>query len=139
MVELGRRFGSGPAALADIAKKEQLPLDYLEHVAADLRKAELVVSQRGAHGGYKLSRPPESITMLEIIQALEGSITPMECFVHEGPELKVLCSHELDGDKNCSTKILWLRVQEGVSTALHDTKLGELVDFAESHKSSAAA
>jgi DNA-binding IscR family transcriptional regulator len=52
----------------------------------------------------------------------------MECF-HETPEGKVLCSHEDDGDRACATKLLWTRVQGGVSKALAGTTLAELVEF----------
>jgi DNA-binding IscR family transcriptional regulator len=52
----------------------------------------------------------------------------MECF-HETPEGKVLCSHENDGDRACATKLLWTRVQGGVTKALAGTTLEELVEF----------
>ena len=66
--------------------------------------------------------------MAAVVQALEGQIAPMECF-HETPEGRVLCSHEGDGDRSCSTKLLWTRVQNGVTKALAGTTLAELVDF----------
>ncbi len=64
-----------------------------------------------------------------MVEALEGQIAPMECF-HETPEGKVLCSHESDGDHACATKLLWTRVQGGVTKALAGTTLAELVEFA---------
>jgi DNA-binding IscR family transcriptional regulator len=63
-----------------------------------------------------------------VVEALEGQIAPMECF-HETPEGKVLCSHEDDGDHACATKLLWTRVQGGVTKALAGTTLAELVEF----------
>jgi Rrf2 family cysteine metabolism transcriptional repressor len=128
MIELGRQAGSDPVALSAVAEAERLPLSYLEHLVAKLRKAGLVSSTRGAHGGYRLARPAEEITMNEVVEALEGQIAPMECF-HETPEGKVLCSHETDGDDACSTKLLWTRVQGGVIRALSGTTLAELVEF----------
>jgi Rrf2 family cysteine metabolism transcriptional repressor len=132
MVELGRQPGSEPVALSTVAEAERLPLSYMEHLVAKLRQAELVVSTRGAHGGYRLNRPPEQITMAEVVEALEGKIAPMECF-YEAPEGKVLCSHESDGDRACATKLLWTRVQGGVNRALAGTTLAELVEFAGKH------
>lgn len=128
MVELGRQPGSSPISLSAVAEAERLPLSYLEHLVARLRKAGLVSSTRGAHGGYSLARPAESITLDEVVEALEGQIAPMECF-HESPEGKVLCSHEGDGDRACATKLLWTRVQNGVTKALAGTTLAELVEF----------
>ena len=66
--------------------------------------------------------------MLEVVEALEGQIAPMECF-HESPEGKVLCSHEGNSDRACATKLLWTRVQGGVNRALQGTTLAELVEF----------
>ncbi|HTE64812.1 MAG TPA: Rrf2 family transcriptional regulator [Candidatus Binatia bacterium] len=135
MVELGRQDGGDPIALSAVADSERLPLSYLEHLVAKLRKAGLVESQRGAHGGYRLGRPAEQIEMLEVVQALEGAIAPMECF-HPDPEGKVSCSHETDGDQACATKLLWTRVQGGVTKALSGTTLADLVEFADQHSSS---
>src|SRR6476659_1633570 len=129
MVELGRVGpDSTPVSLSSVAEAERLPLSYLEHLVARLRKAGLVASTRGAHGGYRLARPAEEITMDAVVEALEGQIAPMECF-HENPEGKVLCSHEDDGDRACATKLLWTRVQGGVTKALAGTTLAELVEF----------
>ena len=134
MVELGRRGGSEPVSLSAIAERENLPLSYLEHLVAKLRKAGLVESQRGAHGGYRPARPAEEIDMLAVVQALEGAIAPMECF-HPAPEGKVSCSHETDGDQACATKLLWTRVHGGVSKALSGTTLADLVEFAGGERS----
>src|SRR5215211_1881252 len=134
MVELGRRApadperGDGPISLSSVAEAETLPLSYLEHLVAKLREAGLVTSTRGAHGGYRLSRPAEQITMLEVVQALEGPVAPMECF-HTDHEGKVLCAHEEDADRLCATKMLWTRVHGGVTRALAGTTLDELVEF----------
>jgi Rrf2 family cysteine metabolism transcriptional repressor len=128
MVALGRQPGSAPVSLSAVAESERLPLSYLEHLVARLRRAELVTSTRGAHGGYSLAKPAEDITLDTVVEALEGQIAPMECF-HETPEGKVLCSHESDGDHACATKLLWTRVQGGVTKALAGTTLAELVEF----------
>ena len=139
MVELGRRAGSddpattAPVSLTAVAEAESLPLSYLEHLVAKLREAGLVSSVRGAHGGYRLTRPAGEIAMLDVVQALEGPIAPMECF-HADAEGRVLCSHEFDGDRACATKLLWTRVHGGVTKALAGTTLAELVQFAEQHQ-----
>jgi Rrf2 family protein len=132
MVALARQAGGGPVSLKAIAEGEDLPLSYLEHVVARLRKAGLVVSSRGAHGGYAVARPAEDISMHEVVLALEGVIAPMECFVTLAPE-RVACSHADDQGTSCSTRLLWLRVQGGVTKALQGTTLAELVEFSERH------
>src|ERR1051325_8063116 len=75
----GRSESDGPVSLHAIAEAEGLPQAYLEHLAARLRKAELVASHRGARGGYTLARPAGDITMAEVVRALEGDIAPIEC------------------------------------------------------------
>ena len=67
--------------------------------------------------------------MLDVVEALEGPVAPMECF-HADREGRVLCSHEADGDNACATKLLWTRVHGGVSKALGGTTLAELIEFA---------
>ena len=128
MVALGRREGERAVSLAALADSETLPLSYLEHLVAKLRDAGLVTSQRGAHGGYRLAVPAGEIRMLEVVEALEGPIAPMDCFVPDG-EGRIFCSHESDGDIACSTKLLWTRVQGGITRALAGTTLAELVEF----------
>src|ERR1700744_4778214 len=132
MIELGRQPGSTPISLNSVAEAERLPLSYLEHLVAKLRKAGLVTSTRGAHGGYCLAKPAAEITMDAVVQALEGQIAPMECF-HETPEGGGPCPHEDTPAGGCATKLLWTRVQNGVTKALAGTTLAELVEFSTPH------
>ncbi len=93
-----------------------------------------MTSTRGAHGGYRLARPAEKIDMREVVEALEGPIAPMECF-HVEREGRVLCSHETDEGRTCATKLLWTRVQGGVTKALTGTTVADLVAFTEQSES----
>ncbi len=130
LIELGRNEQSSPVSLKALAEGEGLPLAYLERIVALLRKAGLVESTRGAHGGYRLAQRPEEIRMDAVIGALEGGVAPMSCFVDDtaGDHARVLCSHHEDGEL-CATKLLWTRVQGGVIRALQNTTLAELVAF----------
>src|SRR3954452_5427483 len=127
LIRLGRQEPGQPISLKAVAEAESLPLAYLERIAALLKRADLIEATRGAHGGYRLTRPAEEITMDGVVLALEGAIAPMDCFLDDG-EGRVLCSHHADGEA-CSTKLLWTRVQVGVIRALQRTTLSELVDF----------
>ena len=134
LVELGRQRDGRPRSLKAIAEAEGLPLAYLERIVALLKKAQLVESTRGAHGGYRLTRRPAEIHMDEVVVALEGAVAPMTCFIDESDPTqpgRVLCSHEADQGHGCATKLLWLRVQGGVMEKLQQTTLAELVAFAE--------
>ena len=126
MVELARHNGDGPVSLTDIASTEELPLAYLEHLVARLRKAGLVESRRGARGGYLLARPARDVSMAEVVEALEGSIAPIEC-ISQAADGGLVCSRETDADHVCPTKLLWTRVQGAIVGTLRDTRLSDLV------------
>lgn len=133
LVDLGKADSGEPVALKAIAEREGLPLAYLERIVALLRKAGIVESTRGARGGYLLSRDPGEIRMDEVIEALDGPIAPMSCFIDDSAaELqKVVCSHHaMDELGNpCGTKLLWTRVHGGVVRALQQTTLADLIAF----------
>lgn len=126
MVELARASGEEPIPLAEIAERGGLPLAYLEHLVARLRKAELVDSRRGSRGGYLLARSPTEITMAEIVEALEGSIAPIEC-ITESPDGSIVCSRETDPGHTCPTKLLWTRVRFSIVRTLQEMTLADLV------------
>ena len=113
-----------PIPLGAIADAEGLPLAYLEHLVQRLRRAELVESRRGAHGGYSLARPAAAISMAEIVAALEGEIAPIECITADA-DGALVCSRE--GESPCPTKLLWTRVQGSIVRTLNEMTLADLV------------
>jgi Rrf2 family protein len=134
MVALAQRAAASPAGeepvvpLAEIAEHDGLPLAYLEHLVARLRKAGLVDSRRGSRGGYMLARPPAEITMAEVVEALEGSIAPIEC-ISQNPDGSIVCSRESEGRAGshlCPTKLLWTRVRMAIVRTLVETTLADL-------------
>ena len=113
-----------PIPLGVIADAEGLPLAYLEHLVQRLRRAELVESRRGAHGGYSLARPPAEISMADVVEALEGEIAPIECITADA-EGALVCARE--GESPCPTKLLWTRVQGSIVRTLNEMTLDDLV------------
>jgi Rrf2 family protein len=132
MVALARRAamsedGLDPVVpLAEIAERDGLPLAYLEHLVARLRKAGLIDSRRGARGGYMLARPAKEITMAEVVEALEGSIAPIEC-ITLGSDGRVVCTREAEPNHVCPTKLLWTRVRGSIVSTLTQTTLADLL------------
>jgi Rrf2 family cysteine metabolism transcriptional repressor len=124
MAHLAKSDGDGPISLGSIADAEGLPLAYLEHLVQRLRKAELVESRRGAHGGYSLARPAADITRAEVVSALEGDIAPIECITADADGV-LTCARE--GAAPCPTKLLWTRVQGSIVRTLNDMTLDDLV------------
>ena len=128
MAHLAERGGAAPVALGAVADAEELPLAYLEHLVQRLRRAGLVASRRGARGGYSLARPAASITMAEVVEALEGAIAPVECITAgAGTDGEPACAREVATDRACPTKLLWTRVQGAIVGTLEDISLADLV------------
>ena len=133
MVELGRRAGDGapqaaePVALAAVAEAEMLPLSYLEHLVAKLRQAGLVTSVRGAHGGYRLARSPQEISLAQILQAVEGPFNFVECASDAqddgGPAIEAPAAN---GDGDCCG-LSPLCVSRGPLLILH-ARIAKLLD-----------
>jgi Rrf2 family protein len=121
MTELAKGYGRGPLALSEIARVEGLPLAYLEQLVGELRRAGLVEGTRGLHGGYRLTRPPSSITVGQVVRVLEGPVAPVECLAedyHPGD-----CFREPE----CLSRSIWQQVQEAVNRVLDGTTLEDLV------------
>jgi len=121
MVELARHHGEGPISLAQVAGAEQLPLPYLEQIVMPLRRAGLLNSLRGAHGGYMLARRPQDINVGDIIRALEGAIVTIPCVTEESG---VPCGRE----DICAVRAVWEDVRARVVAALGSMTLAGLLD-----------
>jgi Rrf2 family protein len=74
MAELARSGDGGPVPIAQIAERRAMPVQFLEQLFSTLRRGGLLNSQRGVKGGYTLARPPEEITVLEVVQVLDGKV-----------------------------------------------------------------
>ncbi|MBF4500125.1 Rrf2 family transcriptional regulator [Savagea sp. SN6] len=111
VVELGRHYGKGPIPLRQIAATYDLSEAYLEQLVPPLRNSGLVKSVRGAYGGYKLARDPETITAGDVIRLLEGPIQ-----VVEGIE-----------DGKVEQKKLWHEMSEAIRHVLDTTTIADLL------------
>src|SRR3954447_20992172 len=74
LTELVRLGGQGPVPLAELARRRDVPVQFLEQLFATLRRAGLLRSQRGVKGGYAFARDPSEITVLEVVELLDGSV-----------------------------------------------------------------
>ncbi len=120
MVDLAGTYGAGPVSLALIAQMENISLEYLEQLISVLRKRGLVVSTRGAYGGYQLALAPEKISVGDIVRALEGPIAPMEC---ASEDKDPGCC---DRQPNCSTRVVWEKLRESIAGVLDTISLADL-------------
>lgn len=120
MVELASISGGGCVALKTIAQKHGMSEYYLEQLIAPLKKAGLVISVRGAQGGYRLSHSASEITAGDVLRVLEGSLSPVDCLEDQSA---VCASASCD---NCRTKTVWARLHAGMSEVLDTITLSEL-------------
>ena len=127
MAHLARTGSGDPISLGTIADAEGLPLAYLEHLVQRLRKAGLVESRRGAHGGYTLAREAGEISMAEVVRALEGEIAPIECITADADGVLVCSREHHENHEPCPTKFLWTRVQGSIVRTLNEMTLDDLV------------
>src|SRR5687767_8856300 len=74
LAELARMGGGDPVPIGELARRRDIPVQFLEQLFATLRRAGLLRSQRGVKGGYTFARPPEQITVLEVVELLEGPL-----------------------------------------------------------------
>ncbi|PWV81585.1 Fe-S cluster assembly transcriptional regulator IscR [Halomonas sp. A11-A] len=116
MLDLAMHAQAGPICLADISKRQEISLSYLEQLFARLRRAELVASVRGPGGGYLLARPPETISVARVIDAVDESVDATRCGG---------LSDCQQGD-TCLTHHLWCELSEQIHGFLDGITLGQL-------------
>lgn len=109
--------GAGPKSVETLAEQQQLPRKFLEAICGDLRRADLLVSTRGARGGYRLSRHAGSISVGEIFRAVEGPLA----------EVRGLRPHETAYEGAAShLPTLWVAVRASLRDVLDGTSLEQL-------------
>jgi len=118
MVDLAVYFGKGPIKVHEISHRQDVSEYYLQQILSTLCKANLVLSTAGAHGGFSLAMPPDKITLLEILEVLEGSLSFVACV--EAP-------HQCERADGCATRLAWCMVSENMKDTLRKITLEQLV------------
>ncbi|WP_026475808.1 RrF2 family transcriptional regulator [Alkaliphilus transvaalensis] len=121
MYDLAIHYGDGPIALKNIAERQRISDHYLEQLIANLRKAGLVKSVRGAQGGYMLAYPPEKITVGSIIRTLEGPLGPSDCVLEED-------ATNCDNAECCVTRVIWEKIRISISDVIDSITLQDMVE-----------
>ena len=120
LVDLAVHIQECPVPLVEIAKRQEMSLNYLEQLLVALRKALIVKSIKGPKGGYSLDKEPKEITVEEILAAVEGKF----CIVEKKEE------KELDALQRAIRKLVWNQIDEDVIALLQDMTLAEIADKA---------
>jgi Rrf2 family protein len=120
-LHLARRAVEGPITGREIAEVERLPADYVEQILLRMRRAGIVASTRGAHGGYALARPADRISIRDVIEASETTTFDLHCVSHPVGEERCSSSH------NCSIRPVWLLLQQKIDYVLDGVHLSDLL------------
>ena len=117
LLDMAQHYNQGPIRLGVIARRQNIPVKYLEQIIIPLKRAALVKSVRGARGGHMLARAPSEITVAEIVVLLEGGISLTECI--QNPRV-------CERSAACVTRLLWKEVSEAIHDRLHRVTLHDL-------------
>jgi Rrf2 family protein len=119
LVDIALNSNGGPVLLKDIAKRQDVSAQYLEHLVAPLIRAGVLRSIRGAKGGIALAKPPEEIRLSRVIEVLEGSVAPVECV-----DNAALCARS----GQCVARDVWGEIKAAIMEVLESITLKDLMD-----------
>ena len=119
LIDLALYSENETVSIQSIARRQNISDSYLEQLMRKLRSAGLIVSVRGAQGGYKLARPANEISVGDVLRALEGSLEAVTC----GGEDNSCHPPDL-----CVTKFVWERINSSIRDTVDSIKLSQLVE-----------
>jgi Rrf2 family protein len=120
LIELAGHYGRGPLQSSEIALRRHVPEQYLDQLLTVLRKAGFIRSIRGPAGGHELVKDPHTVTVLEVISALEGSLSPVS-WLDEPPEVT-------DHPHLCGQREIWERIREATTDILGSYTVADLLE-----------
>ncbi|AFY91473.1 Rrf2 family transcriptional regulator [Chamaesiphon minutus] len=123
MLDLSLQPGYGPASVSAIATRQYLPIPYLEKLLIELRRAGLVRSIRGVHGGYKLAKKPTQISLSDILTAVGESMVSESVDLHEARSTSI---NDTNLAADWVTLMVWRRLNEKLQAALASISLADL-------------
>ena len=118
ILEMAQNYGQGAIQLGAIANRQNISLKYLEQIIRPLKEADYINSFRGAKGGHVLSKPPEEITVGEIVAVLEGGDTLIHC--DKDPE-------DCERVDSCLTRYLWMEAATAMFQRLSEITFADLI------------
>ena len=119
MYDLAKHYGDGPQSIKLIAERQGIPEAYLEQLIAILRKEKLVISNRGAQGGYRLASEPAQMTVGQVLRALEGGLNLVDCLLEEDSCGKT-CA--------CPSRVVWMKIRDGLNSIVDGITLQDMID-----------
>lgn len=121
VLDLAMHTSEEAVSLSAIAERQGISISYLEQLIAKLKKAGIVNSIRGAQGGYVLAKPPEEISIGEVLRCLEGNLNPVDC-------AEIEKNNGCSSSQFCVTKYVWKRISDSINKTVDEMMLSELVE-----------
>ena len=126
LMDLAIHQSEKPRLIRDIAKSQQISEKYISRLVIALRKAGLIRSVRGVNGGFHLNKKPEDITLLEVVEVMEGPLSIVDCVT--APKK---CSHHA----NCAPREIWCKLNEDIRAIMSRTTLADILAAYRAHNS----
>jgi Rrf2 family protein len=117
LIELALHYGGGTIQSAEIAARQRIPEPYLDQILTSLRRAGFIRSVRGPQGGHELVRDPLSLRLREVVEALEGSLNPIDCL-----EDTSACTR----GGGCAQRGVWEEIRQATIAILDRTTIADL-------------
>lgn len=121
LLDLAEHQGDGYIALKDIAQRQEISKKYLEQIVPILNRAEILKTNRGFQGGYRLAKSPDKMTAGDILRATEGNLAPVACL--DGDEI------DCPRSEHCLTLPLWQGLNKVINEYLDSVTLQDLIDM----------
>ncbi len=125
LIDLAANYGQGVVQAPVIAQKHGISVKFLELILLDLRRAGILHSRQGVHGGYYLAKPPEDVTIGEVVRILDGTIAPIRCVSRIAYERCTCPDEDL-----CELRLIMLDVRNAISNVLDNISLADIVQNA---------
>ena len=119
LIDLATHDAKKPRLVRDIAESQQISEKYISRLIIDLRRARLVRSVRGMKGGFFLARSPKEITLLDILETMEGTLSIVDCVM--APEK---CTHNAD----CTARGIWQKLNDGIRELMRGITFEQILD-----------
>jgi len=120
ILDLSISYKKGLSQIKDIAKRQDIPLKYLEQIVSQLRSAGYLITQRGSKGGIGLAKAPVKITLGEIVRLMEGPTSPISC-------VSTTAGTKCTFEKVCVFRDVWLEVKNRINEIVDNTTFADMV------------
>src|SRR5271168_1236650 len=123
MMVLAKEYGRGPVLISSIAEREGMPRKFLELILLELRNRGLLQSKKGKGGGYLLGKPPEQVSLGEILRDIDGPLAPVSCVSHTA----YMRCQDCPDEETCGVRMAMKEVRDATAQILDSTTLADVL------------